>query len=287
MTVTIERAAETSSRQDEWFANWFDSPHYHQLYSHRDEGEAAEFIDNLLEVVGPPDLATALDLGCGAGRHARHLASKGLDVTGIDLAANSIQQAMMAQGEGLRFKQGDMLEPFGDEAFDYVFNLFTSFGYFDSLFEHVKVLRNIANALKPGGVLVMDYLNVAHAESRLKRNEVVSRFGTEFHVTRWSDADRFYKRISFENSCGRRVEHTERVMKFTLQEFKWLFAFQGLQLDGVYGDYRLGDYDVNRSPRMIMIVRKASPSTNFAMPEQMLEQIGGRSFARELPANAA
>jgi hypothetical protein len=76
-------------------------------------------------------------------------------------------------------------------------------------------------------------------------------------------------------------------MKFTLQEFKWLFAFQGLQLDGVYGDYRLRDYDVNRSPRMIMIVRKASPSTNFAMPEQMLEQIGGRSIARELPANAA
>jgi len=284
MTVTIERAA---GSREEWFATWFDSPHYHQLYSHRDDGEAAEFIDNLIKLIDPPERAAALDLGCGAGRAARHLASKGLDVTGLDLAANSIQQAMMASSAGLRFRQGDMREPFGDGAFDYVFNLFTSFGYFETLFEHVKVLRNIANALKPGGVLVMDYLNVAHAESRLKRNELISRSGTDFHVTRWSDADCFHKRIAFENADGRQVEHTERVMKFTLQEFKWLFAFQAMQLEAVYGDYGLGDYDVNRSPRMIMVARKPSPSADYSVPEQILEQAGARSLARELPANAA
>jgi hypothetical protein len=30
--------------QPEWFASWFDSEHYHNLYSHRDDHEAAAFI---------------------------------------------------------------------------------------------------------------------------------------------------------------------------------------------------------------------------------------------------
>ncbi|HET6957539.1 MAG TPA: methyltransferase domain-containing protein, partial [Vicinamibacterales bacterium] len=77
----------------EWFASWFDSPHYHQLYAHRDEAEAARFVDALVARVRPREGARVLDLGCGAGRHARRLASKGLQVTGIDLSANSIAEA--------------------------------------------------------------------------------------------------------------------------------------------------------------------------------------------------
>ena len=33
--------------QNGWFAVWFDSPHYHQLYAHRSDAEAAGFIDAL------------------------------------------------------------------------------------------------------------------------------------------------------------------------------------------------------------------------------------------------
>ena len=44
--------------------------------------------------------------------------------------------------------------PFGRNAFDIVFNFFTSFGYFDDPSEDLKVVNNIYLALKPGGSIV-------------------------------------------------------------------------------------------------------------------------------------
>ena len=115
----------------EWFASWFDSPHYHQLYAHRDEAEAARFVDALVARVRRREGARALDLGCGARRHAWRPASKGFMVTGIDLSANSIAEAKKTERPYLRFRRQDMRVPFGNRRFDYVFNLFTSFGQRD------------------------------------------------------------------------------------------------------------------------------------------------------------
>src|SRR5215470_3978830 len=92
-------------RVDNWFANWFDSPHYHQLYAHRSDAEAAGFIDALIDRLTPEEHASILDLGCGAGRHAKYLASKGFCVTGLDLSAASIRAARRSERPGLRFQR--------------------------------------------------------------------------------------------------------------------------------------------------------------------------------------
>ena len=84
-----------------WFKHWFDSSFYHQLYANRDEKEAAAFIDELINELEPAADSRMLDLGCGSGRHSKYLASKGFDVTGIDLAASSVRQAKTR--EKLRF----------------------------------------------------------------------------------------------------------------------------------------------------------------------------------------
>ena len=102
-----------------------------------------------------------------------------------------------------------MRRPFGDEAFDYVLNMFTSFGYFAAPSEHVTVLRNVAAALRPGGTLVLDYLNVRHAESRQVPSETKEIGDVTYRVTRWHDATHFYKRIEVDHV--EHVEHVERV----------------------------------------------------------------------------
>jgi trans-aconitate methyltransferase len=57
-----------------WFKEWFDTSFYHQLYANRDENEAAAFVDNLIDELQPAEHSVMLDLGCGAGRHAKKLA---------------------------------------------------------------------------------------------------------------------------------------------------------------------------------------------------------------------
>ena len=143
-----------------------------------------------------------LDLGCGAGRHSRYLASKGLRVTGMDLAAGSIREARKSEHPRLRFLRHDMRVPFGRNAFDYVFNFFTSFGYFEDAGEHMAVVRNMAASLRHGGGLVLDYLNVRHAEARLTPEEVKEIDGVIYRLTRWTDARHFFKRIVVEDGAG-------------------------------------------------------------------------------------
>src|SRR5688500_7812392 len=113
-----------------WFGKWFDSSFYHQLYANRDENEAKAFIDELLLELQPVEAASMLDLGCGSGRHARYLAAQGFNVTGIDLASSSIRTAKQFKMENLQFYRHDMRVPFGYDRYDFVFNFFTSFGYF-------------------------------------------------------------------------------------------------------------------------------------------------------------
>jgi SAM-dependent methyltransferase len=51
-----------------------------------------------------------LDLGSGTGEHARFLASKGFDVTGVDSSPNMLEKsrASITPGENVRFLDGDI-----------------------------------------------------------------------------------------------------------------------------------------------------------------------------------
>nr|MCU0349019.1 methyltransferase domain-containing protein [Saprospiraceae bacterium] len=117
--------------KSDWFKNWFNSPYYHLLYKNRDEQEAKNFIDRLLTELRPLDGATVLDLACGKGRYSRYLASKQYKVTGLDIAEESIRFAQQFENEHLSFFQHDMRLPYRINYFDYIFNFFTSFGYFE------------------------------------------------------------------------------------------------------------------------------------------------------------
>ncbi|MDP1974032.1 MAG: methyltransferase domain-containing protein, partial [Sediminibacterium sp.] len=143
-----------------WFKDWFNSPYYHLLYQHRDENEAEQFIATLIKHLAPTKGATMLDIACGKGRHSMALAEMGFDVTGIDLSEVSISEAKAGETDRLHFYQHDMRRGFRINYFDFAFNFFTSFGYFKTRREHDNAIRMMADSIKPGGVLVIDYLNV-------------------------------------------------------------------------------------------------------------------------------
>jgi SAM-dependent methyltransferase len=240
-----------------WFKDWFNSPYYHQLYFNRDEKEAAAFIDKLIALLQPPPLAVMLDVACGKGRHSIHLAEKGFDVTGIDISEDSIREALLHEKENLHFYLHDMRLPFRINYYDYAFNFFTSFGYFNTRREHDNAIRTIAQSVKQGGFFVMDYLNVHYAEDHLVHQFEKEIDGVNYFITKWFDETHFYKKIQVEDDALKTpLVYTEKVAKFSLGDFTEMFAYQGLQIQDVYGDYNFSGYDVKRSPRLIMIAKK-------------------------------
>ena len=244
----------------EWFKEWFNSPYYHLLYFNRDEKEASAFIDGLLAWLTPDPGALLVDIACGRGRHARMLAAAGYEVTGIDLSAENISFAKQAESARLHFYLHDMRLPFWINYFDYAFNFFTSFGYFRTEREHNNAIRTVAQSLKPGGILVMDYLNVHYSEDHLVHKSEKEIEGVNFYLTKWFDETHFYKKIIVEDDAlSEPLEFTEKVAKFNLGDFNDMFAFQQLQLQDVYGDYSFASYDVKKSPRLIMVAKKLPP----------------------------
>ncbi len=240
-----------------WFKDWFNSPYYHQLYFNRDEAEAAAFIDKLIVHLQAIPAAKILDVACGKGRHSIHLAQKGFDVTGIDLSEDSIKEALKFENEKLHFYCHDMRLPFYINYFDYAFNFFTSFGYFKTAREHDNAIRTIASSLKSGGTFVLDYLNVHYAEDHLVHRFEKEIDGVNYYLTKWFDETHFYKKIVVEDEALEEpLIYTEKVAKFSLGDFTEMLAYQGLQIQEVFGEYNFTNYDVKKSSRLIIIATK-------------------------------
>ena len=102
-----------------------------------------------------------LDLCCGQGRHSLELAKRGFkNVEGLDRSHYLIQKAKAyAKKEGLsvRFREGDArraLHP--PDTFDVVMLLGNSFGYFETVQDDLRVLKEIFRVLKPWGRFIID-----------------------------------------------------------------------------------------------------------------------------------
>ncbi len=244
----------------EWFDQWFDSPYYHELYFNRDEQEATDFIEALLKYLNPSAGSKMLDIACGRGRHSITLAKSPYLVTGIDLSYQSVIAAKANEKENLEFFQHDMRLPFRINYYDYGFNFFTSFGYFRTRHEHDAAIRTIARSLHLEGILVIDYLNTHYSEDHLVHEADIPVGEYNFHITKWMDETHFYKKIEVEHDLFTEPHiFTEKVSKFSLGDFTEMLAFQGMQIQEVFGDYQFGPYHVRNTPRMIMIAKKIKP----------------------------
>lgn len=241
---------------NEWFTSWFDSPYYHSLYAHRDHREAEDFISRILSTLQPAKDATILDVGCGRGRHAIEFQRHGYNVTGIDLSPENIRYAKQQAAEKFeqnspRFLVKDMRKPL-DEQFSYIFNLFTSFGYFKDPKDNIRTLQAFRTQLAPNGVGVIDYLNPKWAIDNLKENEQIEQEGILFDIQRSVDKKWIFKDIRFKVN-NQDYAFREQVELLELSDFISLFAKTDLQLVDFFGDYELNSFNVKHSNRQILI----------------------------------
>jgi len=255
-------AMKSSSNKKEWFETWFDTPYYHLLYENRNHGEAEQFIVKLLKYLNLSAGANALDVACGIGRFSIALAKHNLNVVGIDLSLRNIEHTGIHESENLSFYQHDMREIFYVNYFDAVFNMFTSFGFFNLERDHLKSVRAMSHALKKGGKLVIDFFNSEKILKTLIPQQQFTKNNILFNIRKSIEENQagftrevIVKKIYFQDK-GTEHEFEERVMALRLADFKKYFEANHLKLVDVFGDYNLNAFDEMKSDRMILIAEK-------------------------------
>lgn len=203
---------------------------------------------------------SVLDLCCGYGRHALELARYGCQVTGQDLSPRLLEQARTSAAEQklqVHWLQSDMRTiPFENE-FDVIINMFTSFGYFDSDEEDLKVLQQITKALKPGGFFLLETIHQARV-IRASAPHSIIRYPDGLIVLEERHVDlltsRNNVRITLLYPDGRRTEHHQSIRVYTLTELAKMLRAAGLELTTYYGG--LDGSALNIESRLVLISQK-------------------------------
>jgi SAM-dependent methyltransferase len=181
--------------------------------------EEAAFLRNALPR-GP-----LLDLGCGHGRHARHVPQAiGLDFDPLSLMeARTHSPVVRADFRAL---------PFRDHAFEGAWAWYNSLGTLED-HEVRKVLRELARCLKPGAGFIVQGTNIATA-----RAQPTAGFDAAFpdgsHLIEsaafdsLSRRDVIQRRLSLPN--GRALQASFFIRYYELDEWHTLLAEAGLHI---------------------------------------------------------
>lgn len=241
----------------DWFRSWFNTPYYHLLYNNRDYHEAERFITRLGNFLELPSQSKIIDLGCGKGRHSVFLNELGYEVIGLDLASQSIAHNKQFEKDSeprLKFFVHDMRdEIFGkitNERQDAVFNLFTSFGYFNDTEDDGKVFRSVNDVLNMGGAFVLDFLNETYVRKTLKPHDTAVRGNITFEISKKIEGRFVIKLITFRDR-GEEFSYRESVQLYTSEEISSYAERFGFRVEEVWGDYGLAAFDREHSPRNI------------------------------------
>ena len=242
-----------SKNNNNFYKSWFNTPFYHILYKNRDYKEAEMFTRELMEFIKLPIKSKILDLACGKGRHSIYLNKMGYSVTGVDISTKNIKKANEHKNENLIFKIHDMRKPL-NQKFDLVVNLFTSFGYFDNFDDNLKTLDSIKSNLKEDGLGVIDFLNINYIKNNLVHKNTEEIDGIKFHLSRFIRDGFLTKNIRFKHEL-KEYNFQEKVRSLNLDNFKSMFKQSNIEILHIFGDYKLNDFDINNSKRLIFIFK--------------------------------
>jgi SAM-dependent methyltransferase len=149
-----------------------------------------------------------------------------------------------------------MREVIEGKTFDAIFNLFTSFGYFDNESENEKVCASISKMLSSKGKLVIDFMNAEKVIQKLVQSETKRVGELDFHLERRYDGNHIFKDIRFHDN-GRDFHFTERVQGLKLEDFKRLLE-QEFTILATFGSFDLQPFSASASDRLIIIAEKKS-----------------------------
>lgn len=242
----------------EWFEEWFNTPEYLNVYKHRNETDAKKLVELILSNVKLPHNAQVLDMACGAGRHSVLFASKGYQVTAVDLSQNLLEAARKAaekQNLTMRFIKSDIRHLDLLTQFNLVVNLFTSFGYFEDDSENFSIFKIAYEHLLTDGYFVLDYFNKFYIEKNLIAYSEDSTKNGKLIQKRRVEGNRVIKNITILNN-GSQKDYFESVRMYSKEELLTALRNTGFRINKVMGNFEGHDFDLESSGRIIIIAQR-------------------------------
>jgi cyclopropane fatty-acyl-phospholipid synthase-like methyltransferase len=222
--------------------------------------EAETVAESICAIAGLSKGNSVLDAGCGPGRISIELAAKGLDVTGVDIIQPYLDAAAdSAKDEdvSLTLINSDLRTFNSERKFDAVINMYTSFGYCETIDEDLSILRNIFNVVKEGGWFIMECLSRENAVKYFTEGEWFERAGktvlTQFSVAgAWEGLK---SRWILIDKNGNRMEHVFVQRLYSAIELKRMLIACGFTSCEIYGDFDFSPYN-EKARTMVLVCRK-------------------------------
>jgi SAM-dependent methyltransferase len=206
ITSIMPELPSTAVRAEDWDRRWEGKA----LHVH---GEPSAIVTEALEPVEP---GTALDLGCGSGRHAVWLAERGWQVTAVDFSEEALRQALAharAGGVDVQWVRGDVLDYQPPGSYQLVLIAYVHL----PPNERRALLERAGRAVAPGGVFLLvghDSTNVGtgapgptNPTLLYAPQDIVS----ELRGLEVERAERVRRRVELED--GRRVEAIDALVQ--------------------------------------------------------------------------
>jgi SAM-dependent methyltransferase len=242
----------------EWFKEWFNTKEYLNVYRHRNEQDAKELIELILDNIILQNNSHVLDLACGPGRHSILFAQKNFKVTAVDLSSNLLKVAKEASGKALvtvKFIQADLRDLCLKSKFSLVVNLFTSFGYFEDDNDNFKLFKKAFACLNENGYFVLDYFNKGYLEKKIVPRSEDFMNDEKIIQERKIEGERVIKKITILKNKSEK-HFMESVRIYTKDELTGEIEKTGFRIEKIFGGIRGRTFDLETSPRIIIIAKK-------------------------------
>lgn len=172
--------------------------------------EAPAVAQKVMELANLKEGDTILDCGCGLGRLSVEFAALGLKTTGIDIIQSELdaaKESAEAEGVELELINQDLRYFHTDRKFDCSVNLYTSFGYCDTIEEDMEILKNMCAPVKKGGTFILECVSRETAILYFTPGEEFERAGfnvkTEFSVVgAWEGLKSRWTLYPLKNKAG-------------------------------------------------------------------------------------
>lgn len=199
-TATKAKPAKANKVRTETVKSWYDYPQLYELGFLKETPKESKFCEAVFKKYVPFPVKRVIELGCGSGRLVCDMATRGFEMTGLDLNPTALEyckkklKKLGVKGEAV---VGDMTKFKFDEPFDAAINSINTFRHLESEEAALAHLDCVADHLKPGGVFILS-LHLLPVDGDL--------WGTERWSAKEDDLSVYYALTVVETSMKTRLE---------------------------------------------------------------------------------